>query len=92
MEEMEKKIKASIMIDAHACTVVEVDGEKTGKWMRHILYAPYLSLKKMNKRIPGTGASYRMGVPAAILTKLLGKGRIKTKGVVIYERIERILP
>lgn len=71
MEEMEKKIKAGIMINAHACTVVEVDGEKAGKWMHHILYALYLSLKEMNKRIPGTGASYRTGVPAAILTKLL---------------------
>ena len=90
MDEMEEKVKAGTIIDAHACTVVEVDGEKAGKKVRYTLYTPYMSLREMNKRIPGTTeTSYRVGVPAAILTKLLGKGKIRTKGVIPPECLDK---
>ena len=89
MEEVEQKIKEGILVDASECGVVEISGEKAGAKIRYKYEWPTLSVREANKIIPGvTQESYCTGVPAAIFAWMLGKGEIKTTGVIAPERLE----
>jgi len=86
MKEVEQKIKEGILVDAAECGVVEIAGEKAGEKMRYTYEWPSLSIREANKTIPGvTQESYATGVPAAIFAWMLGKGKIKTSGVIAPE-------
>ena len=86
MEEVERKIMEGTLIDAAECGVVEVTGEKAGKKVRCTYEWPTLGIREANKIIPGvTQESYATGVPAAIFARMLGKGEIKTLGVIAPE-------
>jgi len=81
-EEIEKKIKAGILIDEQEHFVEEVSGYDNGKEVRFIFYWSS-NLHEAQRRIPGsTALSYVTGIPAAIFVKMLGKGEIKTTGVI----------
>ena len=68
---------------------MEVRGEKTGGRRTYTLYVPFPSLQEVNDRIPGaTHTLYVTGVPAAVFTKMLGEGKIKTAGVIPPECLE----
>jgi saccharopine dehydrogenase-like NADP-dependent oxidoreductase len=89
MDEVEQKIKEGQLVDAAECAVVEIIGEKAGRKTRYIYEWPTLSIRKANKIIPGvTQESYATGVPAAIFAWMLGKGEIRTTGVVAPECLE----
>ncbi|NIR87455.1 hypothetical protein GWO13_07800 [Candidatus Bathyarchaeota archaeon] len=89
MEEVEQKIKERILVDASECGVVEISGEKAGEKIRYRYEWPTLSVREANKIIPGvTQESYCTGVPAAIFAWTLGKGEIKTPGVIAPECLE----
>lgn len=86
MEEVEQKIKEGILVDASECGVVEITGEKAGERIRYKYEWPTLSVREANKIIPGvTQESYCTGVPAAIFAWMLGRGEIKTPGVIAPE-------
>jgi len=85
-EEVENKIKAGILIDAHECYVVEVEGEKAGKKTTYILSVPFPSLREVQGKLPGaTHESYVTGVSAAVFTEMVCMGDIKAKGVFLPE-------
>lgn len=89
MDEMASKIEAGVVIESSGCVVVEVRGEKKGEKTICTLYVPFPSIREAHERIPGaTHTSYVTGVPAAIFTKMLGRGDIKTKGVIPPECLE----
>ncbi len=89
MEEVEQKIKEGILVDASECGVVEVAGVKAGVRIRYAYEWPTLNLREANKLIPGvTQESYCTGVPAAIFAWMLGRGEIKTPGVIAPECLE----
>ncbi len=86
MEEVEQKIKEGILVDAAECGMILVTGERGSKRIRYTYEWPSLSIREANKIIPGvTQESYATGVPAAIFAWMLGKGEIKTAGVITPE-------
>jgi len=88
-EEVENKIKAGTLIDAHECYVVEVEGEKAGKKMTYIFSVPFPSLREVQKKLSGaTHESYVTGISAAIFTEMVCMGEIKAKGVFLPECLE----
>lgn len=88
MEEAEKMIKAG-MINMRACCAVDVKGQKKGEKVRHILYSNFMDIRELAKRMPGANpVAYITSVPASIYTKMLLKGRIKTRGVIPPEALE----
>jgi len=85
-EEVENKIKAGTLIDAHECYVVEVEGEKASKKMTYISYVLFPSLREVQKKLSGaTHESYVTGISAAIFTKMVCMGAIKARGVFLPE-------
>ena len=89
MEEVEQKIKEGILVDASECGVLEIAGEKAGEKTRYTYEWPTLNVREANKIIPGvTQESYCTGVPAAIFAWMLGRGEIKTPGVIAPECLE----
>jgi len=88
LEEMEKKIKAGIMVDEREYFAEEVSGYRGGKEVRFI-FNWCSNLHEAQRRIPGaTALSYITAIPAAILAKMLGKGEVKTTGVIPPECLE----
>jgi saccharopine dehydrogenase-like NADP-dependent oxidoreductase len=88
-EEVENKIKAGILIDAHECYVVEVEGEKTGKKTTYIFSVPFPSLREVQEKLSGaTHESYVTGVSAAVFTEMVCTGDIKAKGVFLPECLD----
>jgi saccharopine dehydrogenase-like NADP-dependent oxidoreductase len=88
MEEMERMIKAE-MISMRMCCAVDVKGQKKGAKMRYILYSSFMDINELKKRMPGANpVAYVTSVPASIFTKMLVKGRIKTRGVIPPEALE----
>ncbi len=89
MDEVEQKIKEGILVDASECGVVEIIGEKAGERIRYKYEWPTLSVREANKIISGvTQESYCTGVPAAIFAWMLGRGEMKTPGVIAPECLE----
>lgn len=89
MEEVESKFKAGMFGEDVWFSVVDVKGEKAGEKLNYILYNEGLSLREIQERLPGANpVSYVTGVPAAILAGMLGKGEIKTRGVIAPEFLE----
>jgi saccharopine dehydrogenase-like NADP-dependent oxidoreductase len=85
-EEVENKIKAGTLIDAHEIYVVEVEGEKAGKKTTYILSVPFPSLREVQEKLSGaTHESYVTGVSAAVFTEMVCTGDIKAKGVFLPE-------
>ena len=88
LEEVEKKIKAGIIVDEQEYFVEEVRGHREGKEVRFI-FNWGSSLNEAQRRISGaTALSYITGVPASIFARILGKGEIKTLGVIPPECLE----
>jgi len=88
-EEVENKIKAGTLIDAHECYVVEVEGEKAGKKTTYILSVPFPSLREVQEKLSGaTHESYVTGVSAAVFTEMVCTGDIKAKGVFLPECLD----
>jgi saccharopine dehydrogenase-like NADP-dependent oxidoreductase len=68
--------------------VEEVSGHREGEEVRFI-FNWRSSLHEAQSRIPGaTALSYITGVPASIFAKMLGKGEIKTLGVIPPDCLE----
>jgi len=89
MEEVEQKIKDGTLIDASECGIVVVTGEKADARIRYTYEWPTLSLREANRMVPGaTQESYCTGVPAAIFAWMLGRGEIKTTGVIAPECLD----
>ncbi len=80
-EEMEIKRKAGVLGEKAFCMIVEVHGEKEGE---RLSYTAYRVTKTMPEapRVPLTGTA------ASIFALMLGKGKIKTKGVIPPEGLE----
>lgn len=88
IDEIEQKIKAGIIVDEREYFVEEVRGRREGKEVRFI-FNWRSNLHEAQRRIPGaTALSYITGVPASIFAKMLGKGEIKTLGVIPPECLE----
>jgi len=88
MEEVERMIKAEV-ISMRMCCAVDVRGQKEGAGVRYILYSNFMSIHELKKRMPGANpVAYVTSVPASIFTKMLVKGKIKTRGVIPPEALE----
>jgi saccharopine dehydrogenase (NAD+, L-lysine-forming) len=88
LEEIEQKIKVGIIVDEREYFVEEVRGHREGKEVWFI-FNWRSSLHEAQRRIPGaTALSYITGVPASIFARMLGKGEIKTLGVIPPECLE----
>ncbi len=88
LEEMEKKVKAGILVDEREYFVEEVSGHREGVEVRFV-FSWCSSLREAQRRMPGASAlSYITGVPASIFARMLGKGEIKTLGVIPPECLE----
>jgi len=81
LEEMESKRKAGALGESVWCRLVEVKGEKEGEKLIYTFYMVWRQALDV-PLIPVTG------VAASIFTKMLGKGKIKTKGVIPPEALE----
>ncbi|UCE15630.1 MAG: saccharopine dehydrogenase NADP-binding domain-containing protein [Candidatus Bathyarchaeota archaeon] len=89
MEEVQQKIKEGILVDASEFAIVEVAGEKADETIRYTYEWPTLNIREANKIMPGvTQESYCTGVPAAIFAWMLGRGDIKTTGVIAPECLD----
>ena len=89
MEEMENKYKSGLLGETITGLAVEVRGVKAGREKKYTIYWRSLNYDEIMKRLPGaTCMSYKTSVPASILTRFLGKGKIKNKGVFPPEGIE----
>lgn len=88
IEDIEKKIKAGILVDEQEYFVQEVTGQREGKEVRFI-FNWSCDIHEVQRRMPGaTALSYMTGTPAAILARMLGKGEIKTNGVISPECLD----
>jgi saccharopine dehydrogenase-like NADP-dependent oxidoreductase len=88
MEEVERMIKGG-MINMKACCAVDVKGQKKGAKMRCLLYSSFMDINELKKRMSGANpVAYITRIPASIFTKMLVKGRIKTRGVIPPEALE----
>jgi len=88
MEEVERMIKAG-MINMKACCAIDVKGQKKGAKMRYILYSNFMDINELKKRMTGANpVAYITSIPASIFTKMLVKGKIKTRGVIPPEVLE----
>ncbi|MEW6367084.1 MAG: saccharopine dehydrogenase C-terminal domain-containing protein [Acidobacteriota bacterium] len=77
-------------ITDHGVVAVDCIGEKGGKPASITYYVFPPDIKWVNGRIPGaTCVSYGTSTPAAIYAELVVKGRIKDKGVVAPEILDR---
>lgn len=89
LDELKQKLKAGIIIGSRAVAVVDVRGEKNGKAQRIVAWAFYPDIKEVMKTFPmATHTSYMAGTNGAVLARILGRGEIKTKGVVTPELLE----
>jgi saccharopine dehydrogenase-like NADP-dependent oxidoreductase len=89
-EEIEKKLKAGVIIDAHQTYVIEITGGRSGKSIAYTYTVTAPSLRQVQETMPGaTHESYLTGTSAATFTEMLGEGRITTKGVIAPECMER---
>ena len=88
LAEIKQKIKAGIIVDEREYFVEEVSGHREGKEVQFI-FNWRSSLHEAQRRIPGaTALSYITGVPASIFARMLGKGEVKTTGVIPPECLE----
>ncbi len=89
MDELKQKMEAGIIIDSRAVAVVDVKGEKNGEEVRIVSWAFYPSIKEVVKTFPmATHTSYMAGTNCTLIAIMLGRGEIKTKGVVTPELLE----
>ncbi|RLI45653.1 hypothetical protein DRO69_04795 [Candidatus Bathyarchaeota archaeon] len=90
LEELENMVKTGVIIDAYECYVVTVEGTRLNKKITYKFIVDFPKLREVQKWIPGaTHESYVTGVSAAIFAKLLGEGKIKDKGVISTECLDR---
>lgn len=90
LEELKQKIETGIIIDSHAIVVADITGEKNGVRERHVLWSSYPSIKDVVKTFPmATHTSYMAGTNGALLAIMLGRGEIKTTGVITPELLEQ---
>jgi saccharopine dehydrogenase-like NADP-dependent oxidoreductase len=88
MKEVERMIKAG-MINMRICCAADVKGQKEDAKMRYILYSNFMNIHELEKRMSGANpVAYITSIPASIFTKMLVKGRIKTRGVIPPEALE----
>lgn len=88
MKEVERMIKAG-MINMRICCAADVKGQKEDAKMRYILYSNFMDINELKKRMSGANpVAYITSIPASIFTKMLVKGRIKTRGVIPPEALE----
>jgi len=92
-EELIKKIKADALIETVGAFVIEVKGEKAGVKTTYKYYPrpqPHMSLREAYQKY-GKSALERniVGDACAICVDMLGKGKIKTKGVIPCEALSR---
>jgi len=89
LDELKQKMEAGIIIGSRAVLVADVRGEKDGKTQRIVVWAFYPDIKEVMKTYPmATHTSYMASTNGAVLARMLGKGEIKTKGVVTPELLE----
>jgi saccharopine dehydrogenase-like NADP-dependent oxidoreductase len=90
LEELKHKLKSGVIADSHALVVVEVIGEKDGQKETHVLWVPDPSIRDVVKTYPmATNTSYMTGTNGALLTRMLGRGDVKTRGVITPELLEQ---
>jgi len=88
MEEVERMIKAG-MINMRMCCAADVKGQKKDAKMRYILYSSFMDINELEKRMSGANpVAYITSIPASIFTKMLVKGKIRTRGVIPPEALE----
>jgi saccharopine dehydrogenase-like NADP-dependent oxidoreductase len=89
-EEIEKKLEAGIITDAHQAYVIEIVGSKEGRTVTYTYTVNAPSLRQAQKTIPGaTHESFLTGTSAAVFTEILGEGKIGTRGVIAPECLDR---
>ena len=81
-EEMEIKRKAGVLGERAFCMIVEVHGEQEGERLVYTVYRVTKTLPDDAPRVP------LIGTAASIFTLMLGKGKIKTNGVIPPEGLE----
>ena len=88
-EEIEKKLAAGIISDAHQTYVIEIVGGKGDRTVTHTYTVTAPSLRQVQETMPGaTHESYLTGTSAAVFTEMLGEGRISTRGVIAPECLD----
>lgn len=89
MDELRQKVEAGIIADMYFAILVEVVGEKEGKSEHYILWSVSPKIRDIIKTMPvANTVSYLTGTSCWLMTKQLGKGEIKTKGVITPELLE----
>lgn len=89
-EEMERKLAAGTITDAHQIYVVEIVGGKENRTVTYTYTVTSPSLRQVQETMPGaTHESFLTGTSAAVFTEMLGEGKISTKGVIAPECLDR---
>jgi saccharopine dehydrogenase-like NADP-dependent oxidoreductase len=89
-EELRKMLDAGTVINSWLIGIVEVVGEKRGKKTKYTFTISPPSLRELVRKVPhATVLSYVTGQSPVILTRMLARGEIKTKGVVTLDLLER---
>ena len=87
--EVEEKIEKGILEEEIACILLDVKGERRGKDVEATYYS-ILKLTDVNKLMKGTTAtSYFVGIGAVVFTELLAENRLKSRGTVSPEALEK---
>ncbi len=87
--EVEEKIEKGILEEEIACILLDVKGERKGKDVETTYYS-ILKLTDVNKLMKGTTAtSYFVGIGAVVFTELLAENRLKSRGTVSPEALEK---
>jgi saccharopine dehydrogenase-like NADP-dependent oxidoreductase len=89
IEDCKKKMEDGTIMNDESIIVADVRGEMGSKEVRHVLWC-HVTFREANKRIPGaTSISYLTATPPAIAAVMLGKGEIKTKGMITPEMLAK---
>ena len=87
--EVEEKIEKGILEEEIACILLDVKGERRGKDVEATYYS-ILKLTDVNKLMKGaTATSYFVGIGAVVFTELLAENRLKSRGTVSPEALEK---
>jgi saccharopine dehydrogenase-like NADP-dependent oxidoreductase len=89
-EEIQRKLEAGTITDAHQTYVVKIVGGKEGRIVSYTYTVIAPSLRQVQEKMSGaTHESFLTGTSAAVFTEMLGEGRIRTKGVIAPECLDR---
>lgn len=88
-EELRKMLENGTYVNSYEVVIVEVTGIKDGEKVSIISWETSPSTKEIVKHFPfATEVSYLTGMNGSLLARMMGRGDVKTRGVITPELVE----